>query len=211
MIESNSMIDIFAVVEMQRETVERWHHQTLDNPFPETSFLAAVCCQHQFNFLLWHQEDIARRRDVSDSEIANVKRAIDSYNQQRNDWIETIDNCVSNLVDRLKVTLVAGALMNTETPGSTIDRLSILSLRIYHLREQLERTDVDQQHREKVSQKLSICETQKDDLATAAGQLISDIFAGRKRHRTYQQLKMYNDPTLNPALYRTSTQDSSAG
>jgi hypothetical protein len=211
MIESNSMIDIFGVIEMQRETARRWHHQTPDNPFPESSFLAAVCCQHQFNFLLWHQEDIARRRDVSDSEIANVKRAIDSYNQQRHDWIETIDDCIGDLVDRLNVSLVAGALMNTETPGSAIDRLSILALRIYHLREQLERTDVDQQHRDKVSQKLSICETQKDDLATASGQLISDIFAGRKRHRTYQQLKMYNDPTLNPALYRTSTQDSPSG
>jgi cell division protein FtsB len=204
------MIDILAVAELQRKAVQRWHEQSLDNPFPQDSFLHAVCCQHQFNFLLWHQEDIARRRDVSDAEIAQVKRAIDSYNQQRNDWIEKVDDWISHQLAGLKITPTAGALMNTETPGSTIDRLSILSLRIFHLNEQLERTDVDQQHREKVSQRIAICQIQKDDLTVAAQELINDIYAGRKRHRTYRQLKMYNDPTLNPSLYRQGGADSSA-
>ena len=91
--------------------------------------------------------------------------------------------------------------MNTETPGSTIDRLSILSLRIYHLREQLQRDDVSQEHLDSVQQKIAICLLQQEELKIALQQLIDDIFAGKKKHRTYRQLKMYNDPALNPYLY----------
>ena len=120
---------------LHRETVARWHTMDPDNRYEDE--LGTVCQQHQFNFLLWHEEDVARSRDVSDARIAMVKRAIDGYNQQRNDWIEKLDDAITDEIELRRIAPVPGAPMNTETPGSVIDRLSILALRIYHLREEL--------------------------------------------------------------------------
>lgn len=207
------MLPIQTIVDLQTETVARWHQQPLDNPFPANSndaLLHTICQQHQFNYLLWHEEDIARSRDVSDAEIARVKRAIDGYNQQRNDWIEKVDDLITQMLEQQHIVADAHAPMNTETPGSTIDRLSILSLRIFHLREQLERDDIDAEHTKSVQQKIAICLLQQSELATALQQLVDAIFAGQKRHRTYRQLKMYNDPSLNPYLYRAKAKNSQA-
>lgn len=165
-------------------------------------FLDVVCRQHSFNFLLWHEEDLARCPAATDTEIAQVKRAIDRYNQQRNDWIERIDDWLTQFLEMQGVQPSPSAAMNTETPGSTFDRLSILALRLYHLREELDRPEVSAEHRAKVSQKLAICELQQTELAAALAQLLAEIQAGTKRHRTYRQCKMYNDPALNPAVYR---------
>ncbi len=165
-------------------------------------FLDVVCRQHSFNFLLWHEEDLARCPAATDTEIAQVKRAIDRYNQQRNDWIERIDDWLTQFLAAQGVQPGPHAVMNTETPGSTFDRLSILALRLYHLREELDRPGVSAEHRAKVSQKLAICELQQTELAAALAQLLAEIQAGTKRHRTYRQCKMYNDPALNPAVYR---------
>lgn len=197
---TNNPIDVRNLTALQNETVARWHQQNIDNPFDGLS--ATVCQQHAFNFQLWHEEDIARSPDVSDSEIARVKRSIDRFNQQRNDWIEKIDDEITAMLQRDDITADDGARLNTETPGSVFDRLSILALRIFHLREQLEREDVDQTHFKKVEQKIAVCLMQQDDLEASLQDLLNDIFAGRKRHRTYRQLKMYNDPTLNPYLYQ---------
>lgn len=195
------MIDVQFIVQLQTDMVLRWHRQAVDNPYD--TFQATVCQQHSFNYLLWHEEDIARSRDVTDAEIARVKRSIDRYNQQRNDWIEKIDDAISLMLKDQGIQADAQAPMNTETPGSTIDRLSILSLRIYHLKEQLERHDVDQKHRDSVQQKVAICLLQQHELSHALQQLLEAIFSGQKRHRVYHQLKMYNDATLNPYLYRS--------
>ena len=130
-----------------------------------------------------------------------MKRAIDKYNQQRNDWIEKIDDFIAELIEREGIKPRNDATLNTETPGSAVDRLSILSLRIYHLEEQLIRTDVDETHRESVTRKLAICRLQQDELAFSLQKLVNDIFSGRRKHRTYRQFKMYNDPALNPYLY----------
>ena len=189
------------IMALHAETVDRWHSQPLDNPF--TGLLSVVCQQHQFNFQLWHEEDIARSRDVSDEQIAKVKRAIDGFNQQRNDWIERIDETLIELLGCEGVEPAPEARLNTETPGSAIDRLSIMSLRVFHLREELEREDVDDAHREKVEQKLDRCALQQEDLSTSLIELIDDIFAGRKLLKVYRQMKMYNDPTLNPYLYKS--------
>jgi hypothetical protein len=184
---------------LHRDTVQRWHRQDIANPYK--GFLQVVCQQHEFNFRLWHEEDIARSRDVSDEQIAQVKRAIDGFNQQRNDWIEKIDVFLLEHLAARGVVPHARATLNTETPGSAIDRLSILSLRIYHLNEQLQRDDATTEHRQKVQDRLDICQQQHADLSGSLAQLLDDIFAGRKLLKLYRQLKMYNDPTLNPYLY----------
>lgn len=188
-----------AVNQLHRETVDGWHHRDPDNRY--TGLLADVCQQHQFNFLLWHEEDIARSPNVSDTRIAAVKRAIDGYNQNRNDWIERIDEGLIAELARAGVTPQADAALNTETPGSTIDRLSIMSLRIYHTHEQLERDDVDAQHVAKVQERLDRCQLQQADLSQSLVELLEDLSAGRKLLKVYRQMKMYNDPTLNPYLY----------
>ncbi|MDG1872297.1 MAG: DUF4254 domain-containing protein [Mariniblastus sp.] len=201
-------IDVAKILELQTQTVEKWHQQPIENDFE--GVMATVCQQHSFNYQLWHEEDIARSRDVTDAEIAKVKRSIDGFNQQRNDWIEKIDDVITGMIEASEISIVEDAPMNTETPGSTIDRLSILSLRIYHLREQLEREDVSQDHLDSVEHKIAICLLQQDHLAEALNQLLSDIFSGKKRHRTYRQFKMYNDPTLNPYLYQAKSKVNSA-
>jgi hypothetical protein len=203
------MIFVSEIVDLHQETVARWHRSEPDVPYSACSFLATVCQQHQFNFLLWHEEDIARSRNVSDMEIARVKRSIDGYNQQRNDWIEKVDDQISDMLAQQQIVTGDSATLNTETPGSAIDRLSILALRLYHLQEQLVRTDVDEQHLRSVHNKISICRLQQQELSTSLQQLLEDLWAGRKRHRTYRQLKMYNDPALNPYLYRGNQPDSS--
>jgi hypothetical protein len=164
--------------------------------------LRLVCEEHKFNFLLWHEEDIARSPDAADERIAAVKRAIDGFNQQRNDAIERIDDYLKQQLDARGIRAADSAKLNTETPGQATDRLSILSLRIYHMEEQLERDDVDSDHIVRVRGKLEILHTQHDDLSISLQDLLSDIFAGRKRLKLYRQFKMYNDPTLNPYLYQ---------
>ena len=194
------MIKVCDITEMQNQMVVRWHEQDVDCPMQ--GFAATVCKQHSFNFQLWHEEDIARSTDVDDSVIARVKRSIDGFNQQRNDWIEKVDDEITEMVQAANVVTAENAPINTETPGSVFDRLSIMSLRIYHLREQLERTDVDQQHMQSVQKKIAVCLMQSSELQEALQCLLDDIFAGVRRHRTYRQFKMYNDPTLNPFLYQ---------
>ena len=189
-----------AITAMQHETVARWHRQPIDNPY--SGFLAAACTQHAFNFQLWHEEDIARSPDVGDARIAQVKRAIDRFNQQRNDGIEKLDDLITEDLGARSIIAPEDAPQNTETPGSAMDRLSIMSLRIYHMREQTERTDVSAEHLESVQRKLAMCLLQHADLSRSLEQLVNDLMAGRKRHRTYRQFKMYNDPALNPYLYQ---------
>jgi hypothetical protein len=198
------VIDVSQITSMQHEAVSRWHRQDIDNPYE--GFLAIACQQHSFNFRLWHEEDIARSPDVDDARIATVKRAIDGLNQKRNDWIEKLDDALADLLEQQDVRTHSDARLNTETPGSVIDRLSILALRIFHLREQMNRTDVSAEHLESVQRKIAVCLMQHEDLSTALRELLEDLFAGNKRHRTYRQFKMYNDPALNPYLYAAGKQ-----
>ncbi len=188
----------------------------------ETAFDRAIKCWHQNdstfdvlqgavnpialelawrNYLLWHEEDKARRTDVDDSEIATVKRAIDRLNQQRNDQIEKLDEAI---LEELSKTIPdpITVLINSETPGSIVDRISIMSLKIYHMAEDSQRDDVDNEHRQRSLHKLSVLQLQRYDLYVALQQLLDDYLAGRKRMKLYKQFKMYNDPTLNPELYR---------
>ncbi len=141
------MINVDEITDLHAQTVARWHTQEMDNPF--SGFLQLVCQQHSYNYLLWHEEDVARSPDVGDSRIAQVKRAIDGYNQQRNDGIEKLDAALLQMLAEQKVEPAPDARQNTETPGSAIDRLSILSLRRYHMQEQADRADASEEHRAK--------------------------------------------------------------
>ena len=196
------MICTDEMLQLHEENVAKWHQAPLTNTYDEP--LRLVCQQHSYNYRLWHEEDIARSRDVSDAEIAEVKRNIDGFNQHRNDCIEKIDDWITGWLVRSGQDLDIDAPINSETPGSIIDRLSILSLRIYHMLEQTQRVDVEQDHLQSVERKLAVCYEQRDDLSNALRQLLEDIRLGKKRHKTYRQFKMYNDPSLNPYLYDKS-------
>jgi hypothetical protein len=193
------MIDVATITKLQQETVALWHGEPISNPCE--GFLGLVCQQHQFNYLLWHEEDIARSKDVTDAKIAAVKRAIDGYNQNRNDHIEKLDDAIIAELKSRGVVLAAGAKLNTETPGSAIDRLSILALRLYHMQEQADRADAAAEHRQKAQDRLVILHQQHADLSQSLSELLADIFAGKRRLAVYRQFKMYNDPSLNPYLY----------
>jgi hypothetical protein len=195
------MIKVQEITDLHATTVALWHTQEISNPY--TGFLREVCAQHAFNYQLWHEEDIARSPNVGDQRIAAVKRAIDGFNQKRNDGIERLDECLVRELAEKKVVPAANARQNTETPGSTIDRLSILSLRRYHMQEQADRTDASEEHRAKARTRLEILAEQHHDLSSALQELLDDIFAGRKRLKVYFQFKMYNDTSMNPYLYRT--------
>jgi hypothetical protein len=189
------------ITQLQHAMVAQWHQSPPINTY--TGLLQTVCQQHQFNFDLWHEEDIARSLDVTDARIAAVKRAIDRFNQQRNDYIERIDEALLELLGREAILPRAGARLNTETPGSAVDRLSIMSLRIYHFEEQLTRDGADEKHRANVTERLARCRLQHADLSQSLVELLDDIWAGRKLLKVYRQMKMYNDPSLNPYLYKS--------
>lgn len=196
------IIDVDRVSQLHTETVQRWHNEPIDNTYE--GVMSIICKQHSFNFLLWHEEDIARSPNVGDTKVAAVKRAIDGYNQNRNDWIEKIDDWITGYLGEARVSPRMDAPLNTETPGSVIDRLSIMSLRIYHMLEQSDRDEASETHVLNVRQKLALCIEQQKDLSQSLRELLSAIEIGDKRHKTYRQMKMYNDPTLNPYLYDAS-------
>lgn len=193
------MIDVQEILALHQKTVAVWHERAIDNPYE--GFLRMVCFQHQQNFRLWHQEDIARSPDVGDIEVAGVKRSIDKLNQQRNDLIERLDDYIIADILAAGVRPAADARLNTETPGSAIDRLSIISLRIYHMEEQAGRGDAPAAHVAKAKSRLQILAEQSCDLSSSLAELLGDLYAGQKRLKVYRQFKMYNDPTMNPYLY----------
>lgn len=153
---------------------------------------------HYFNTKLWNEEDLARRQKVSDTEIASNKRAIDKFNQQRNDCIEKIDEFIINKNPKI---LEMSGMQNSETLGSIVDRLSILSLKIFHMTLQTKRIEVSRSHKEDCQKKLSILITQRNDLGKCFDDLLLDCANGVRYFKQYKQYKMYNDPNLNPQIY----------
>jgi len=190
-------------IDNQRQEVIAWHsgEPELSSLPQQNLFLPEIVRQeHLCNFKLWHVEDKARRKDVSDHVIAECKRTIDRLNQKRNDWIEQIDTWIVRHI--APILPPKAKRYHTETIGSILDRLSILSLKIYHMQEQTQRTDVNDQHVQKCAHKLAILEEQHQDLKQGLLELVDEYFQGIKKPKVYFQFKMYNDPSLNPELYK---------
>lgn len=187
-----------------KQVIEDYHRhdnvdQPIENPFEAGSLDHLLYHKNWIDTVQWHLEDIIRNPEIDPVEALKIKRRIDKSNQDRTDMVEYVD---SYLLDKYKdVKVLADARINTETPAWAIDRLSILALKIYHMAEETKRTDVDDAHRAACQKKLDVLLTQQVDLSRAIEELIEDIEAGRKYMKTYKQMKMYNDPALNPVLY----------
>ena len=171
----------------------------IQNPYEFKSIEYYLYLKNWIDTVQWHLEDIIRNSAIDPVEALVLKRRIDKSNQDRTDLVELID---SYFFDQYKgVEAHANAILNTESPAWAIDRLSILHLKIYHMQQEVERKDSSSEHIAQCQVKLDILLEQKEDLSTSIQQLVDDISKGDKRMKVYKQMKMYNDPALNPILY----------
>src|ERR1035437_10543667 len=203
------MLNALQITRLHDEATLRWHGSEpwpaphdpaiahAADPQPAANLIETALAHPRANFDLWHVEDKAREPGASDAHIAAVKRSIDVLNQQRNDLVEAMD----------RILLAAAgdqnpdAPLHSESPGLILDRLSILALKIYHTAEESRRTSASEVHRQKNLVRLALLEEQRNDLAACLDALWSDVLNRKRRFKLYRQMKMYNDPELNPAVY----------
>lgn len=172
---------------------------TLNNPYEPSSFEGILYVKNWIDTVQWHLEDIIRNPQIDPVEALVIKRRIDKSNQDRTDLVEVIDSYFMEKYAAVKV--LPTAIINTETPAWAFDRLSILALKIYHMQQEVNRADASKEHIAQCQVKLNVLLEQRIDLSSAIDQLMSDIEAGKKYMKLYKQMKMYNDPSLNPILY----------
>lgn len=201
MLQADECYDIFS------KSIDDYHVKDnvdtpIQNPFPEGSFESLLYLKNWIDTVQWHLEDIIRNPDIDPASGIQIKRRIDKSNQERTDTVERMDDYFLEAFRQIKYS--PAARINSETPAWLLDRMSILMLKIFHMAEQTERKDVSLQHVAKCREKLSVLEEQKADMAQAFDQLIQDIGAGTRKFKVYRQMKMYNDETLNPVLYKGS-------
>lgn len=171
----------------------------MKNPYELKSIEYYLYLKNWIDTVQWHFEDIIRDPNIEPVSALTLKRRIDKSNQDRTDLVELVD---SYFLDKYKdVTILPDATINTESPAWAVDRLSILALKIYHMQQEVDRTDTTKEHHDQCAAKLAVLLQQREDLSTAIDQLLGDIEAGRKYMKVYKQMKMYNDPALNPVLY----------
>lgn len=186
----------------QLERVVRWHHEPPQDPAGD-DLVALGLRQHRRNFDLWHVEDRVRRRDVPDAVIAACKREIDALNQERNDLMEALDRwfvaAIGTFPGQHRVSPQTPS--HTETLGAAVDRMSVLSLKIYHMEEEARRVEAGPAHVARCQERHQLLVRQHADLRLAVLAAVEDYASGRRRPRVYFQCKMYNDPSLNPELY----------
>ena len=185
------------------ESIEKYHlkddvYQPFTNPYPKDGISHLLYRKNWIDTVQWHYEDIIRDPNISPVDALDLKRKIDASNQDRTDLVEYIDGYFLNKYQDVEV--LNDAVINTESPAWAIDRLSILALKIYHMQQEVDRTDASPEHLAKCTHKLNILLEQRKDLSLAIDQLLADIEAGRKYMKVYKQMKMYNDEELNPVL-----------
>ncbi|MDR2650816.1 MAG: DUF4254 domain-containing protein [Prevotellaceae bacterium] len=186
------------------ESIEKYHETDnvdtpIQNPYKDKTIEYFLYLKNWIDTVQWHYEDIIRDPNINPAEALVLKRKIDKSNQDRTDLVELID---SYFLDKYKdVKQHAEATINTESPAWAIDRLSILALKIYHMQQEAIRKDASAEHKDACQKKLNVLLEQQKDLSSAIEQLINDIEAGKKYMKVYKQMKMYNDPSLNPVLY----------
>ena len=211
------MLSASKIVTLHDQLTRAWHHapggSVVDvpssagtSPAPGANldtnldWMGSVARQHRANFDLWHIEDEARTPGATDAELAEVKRRVDRTNQLRNDLAEELDRALLSWLEVHGLPNPA-AQLHSESPGLIVDRLSILALKIYHTHEEAERTEAPPGHAARNQDRLTILEQQREDLAGCLEILWGETLAGTRRFKIYRQLKMYNDPSLNPAIY----------
>ncbi|MCL1944031.1 MAG: DUF4254 domain-containing protein [Candidatus Azobacteroides sp.] len=189
------------------ECIEYYHtmddvDDSIQNPYPEKSIAYYLFLKNWIDTVQWHLEDIIRNPGIDPVEALKIKRRIDQSNQDRTNLVELIDSYYRDIYKDVPV--LPDATINTESPAWAVDRLSILALKIYHMQQEVDRKDASPAHIESCRQKLSVLLEQREDLSSAIDQLLDDIQHGRKYMKVYKQMKMYNDPELNPVLYGKS-------
>lgn len=193
-------------VNIFQESIEKYHvkddvYQSFENPYAKEGIEYLLYRKNWIDTVQWHYEDIIRDPQIEPNAALTLKRKIDASNQDRTDLVEFIDSYFLSKyqsVEKLK-----NATINTESPAWAIDRLSILALKIYHMKEEAYRTDATEEHKGKCKVKLGVLLEQRVDLSTAIDQLLTDIETGNKYMKVYKQMKMYNDEELNPVLRKT--------
>ena len=194
------MLDAHQITELHDQATLRWHEE---EPWPGPSTFASeplietALAHHRANFDLWHEEDKAREPEAPDTRIATVKRNIDKLNQTRNDLVEAMDRMLLDAAGAQNPT----APLHSESPGLILDRLSILALKMYHTGEEAQRPSASKAHHQKNLGRLVLLEEQRNDLAACLDALWKEVRDGKRRFKLYRQMKMYNDPELNPAVY----------
>lgn len=208
-----AMLSANACYQVFQRSIDDYHiYDNVDapikNPYPANSFEALLYHKNWIDTVQWHLEDIIRKPDIDPKDGIALKRRIDKSNQDRTDMVEKVDDQFlgkfGNVVPK------PGARMNSETPAWLLDRMSILLLKIYHMKEQTERSDVSADHISKTTAKLAVLLEQREDMRQAYDELIEDIRNGNRKFKVYRQMKMYNDASLNPMLYEQNKTNSSA-
>tara|TARA_Y100001935_G_scaffold106921_1_gene88714 strand:- start:972 stop:1589 length:618 start_codon:yes stop_codon:yes gene_type:complete len=192
-------------IKVFEKSVDDYHvyddiHRSVSNPYDKKDFEHLLYEKNWIDTVQWHYEDIIRDPDIDPKDGMNLKRLIDRSNQNRTEMVEYIDSYFLKLYSN--VSPKPDAKVNTESPAWALDRLSILILKIYHMKEESLREDVSEQHRNTCNEKLQVLLEQQKDLSESIDQLLEDLSKGEKKMKVYKQMKMYNDETLNPVLYK---------
>jgi hypothetical protein len=195
---SQPLIDVDELNRSHRLWTVTWHINASCSQ--DAGPWSAIEANHFNNFALWHEEDFARRDDIPLERVRDAKRNIDRFNQARNDAMEKIDDYILSALPK-EAQVATGCVPHSETIGMMIDRLSIMALKEYHMAEQAVRQDAGEEHRQRCASRVALLQEQRKDLTEALRLLLDGISTGLRRFKVYRQLKMYNDPTLNPQLY----------